>query len=282
MIAGEGAWWRDAVFYQVYVRSFADADGDGIGDLAGLRARLPYLADLGVDALWLTPFYPSPMADGGYDVSRLPRRRPAVRHPRRPRRAGRGRAPARRAGDRRPGAQPHLRSAPVVPGRRWPPAREARRGSATSSGTGAGRRREPPNNWQSQFRRPAPGPGSPDGQWYLHLFAPEQPDLNWRNPEVRRRVRLTCASGSTAASTGSASTSRTAWSRHERLPDNPGRSDQSAVRPRRGCRSWDQDRGARDLPALARVLDSYAGERIAVGEVWVRQRRGPGALRPAR
>jgi alpha-glucosidase len=64
-----GAWWEDAVVYQVYPRSFADADGDGVGDLPGLRSRLRYLADLGVDAVWLTPFYPSPLADGGYDVS---------------------------------------------------------------------------------------------------------------------------------------------------------------------------------------------------------------------
>src|SRR3954471_21914117 len=62
-------WWRSAVFYQVYIRSFADGNGDGVGDLAGLRSRLPYLADLGVDALWITPFYPSPMVDHGYDVA---------------------------------------------------------------------------------------------------------------------------------------------------------------------------------------------------------------------
>src|SRR5690606_31368998 len=62
-------WWRDAVVYEIYVRSFADASGDGVGDLPGVRSRLPYLARLGVDAIWLTPFYPSPMADGGYDVA---------------------------------------------------------------------------------------------------------------------------------------------------------------------------------------------------------------------
>ena len=62
-------WWRDAVIYQVYIRSFADSDGDGVGDMPGIRSRLGYLSELGVDALWITPFYPSPMADGGYDVS---------------------------------------------------------------------------------------------------------------------------------------------------------------------------------------------------------------------
>src|SRR6202034_679897 len=70
LLSGNGpAWWQDAVVYEVYPRSFADADGNGVGDLPGLRSRLPYLADLGVDAIWLTPFYPSPLADGGYDVS---------------------------------------------------------------------------------------------------------------------------------------------------------------------------------------------------------------------
>src|SRR5690349_17518741 len=64
-----GPWWRHAAIYQVYVRSFADSNGDGIGDLPGIRSRLPYLRDLGVDAIWITPFYASPMADGGYDVA---------------------------------------------------------------------------------------------------------------------------------------------------------------------------------------------------------------------
>src|SRR3954466_2761690 len=70
--SADAPWWRSAVIYQIYPRSFADSDGDGIGDLPGVRSRLPYLKDLGVDAVWLTPFYTSPMADGGYDLADHP------------------------------------------------------------------------------------------------------------------------------------------------------------------------------------------------------------------
>ena len=110
-------WWRDAVIYQIYVRSFADGDGDGIGDLPGIRSRLPYVRDLGVDAIWLNPFYPSPQVDAGYDVADYRDVDPlfgtladfdglltdahAARHP----------------GDRRPGAQPHIGPTRLVPGR---------------------------------------------------------------------------------------------------------------------------------------------------------------------
>ena len=81
-------WWATAVFYQIYPRSFADGNGDGTGDLIGLRSRLDYLQTLGIDAIWISPFYRSPMADGGYDVSDPTRRRPDVRHAGRLRRGG--------------------------------------------------------------------------------------------------------------------------------------------------------------------------------------------------
>ncbi|GAA3162602.1 hypothetical protein GCM10020001_103960 [Nonomuraea salmonea] len=116
-------WWRGAVIYQIYIRSFADGDGDGIGDIAGIRSRLGYLAGLGVDAIWITPWYASPNNDGGYDVSDYRAIAPRVRRRRPGRAAHRGGAPARPAGDPRHRAQPHLHRAPLVPGRARRPAR---------------------------------------------------------------------------------------------------------------------------------------------------------------
>ena len=113
-MAGSDGWWRRAVVYQVYIRSFADGDGDGIGDIAGIRSRLPYLRELGVDALWITPWNPSPMADGGYDVADYTRRGPDVRVGRRGRHADPRRARPRAAGVAGPGPEPHLERPSVV------------------------------------------------------------------------------------------------------------------------------------------------------------------------
>ncbi|GAA3755283.1 alpha-glucosidase [Spinactinospora alkalitolerans] len=182
-------WWRDAVIYQVYVRSFADSNGDGEGDLPGIRQRLPKLAALGVDAVWLTPFYVSPLADGGYDVADY------------------------RDVDPRFGTLADfdelLESAhdlglrviiDIVPNHTSSAHRWFR--EAVEAGPGSPERRryvfrpgkgpdgdEPPNNWKSIFggaawtrlKRPD---GTPE-EWYLHLFDAEQPDLDWTSPEVR-------------------------------------------------------------------------------------------------
>ncbi|WP_020521786.1 glycoside hydrolase family 13 protein [Catelliglobosispora koreensis] len=168
-------WWRSAVIYQVYPRSFADGNGDGVGDLAGVRNRLPYLKKLGVDALWFTPWYASPLADGGYDVSDYRAIDPLF-------------------GDleeaERLIAEAHALGigiiVDIVPNHIsdqhvW--FQEALQGK--------GRDRfwfvdEPVNRWISEF---GGQPGNvwtqvPDGQWYLHLFDPAQPDLNWTHPEV--------------------------------------------------------------------------------------------------
>ena len=177
-------WWRHAVVYQIYPRSFADANGDGIGDLKGITSRVPYLASLGIDAVWLSPFYPSALADGGYDVDDY------------------------RAVDPRLGTLADfdeminaLQAAglklivDIVPNHtsnrhEWfTQALAAAPGSADRSryvfrdGKGVGGS-QPPSDWPSYFGGSA-WERVPDGQWYLHLFAKEQPDLNWDNPEVR-------------------------------------------------------------------------------------------------
>jgi alpha-glucosidase len=173
-------WWRGAAIYQVYLRSFADGNGDGIGDLAGLRERLPYLAELGVDAIWLNPWYPSPMADGGYDVADYRAIDPAF-----------GTLEEAEAYIAEAHALNIRTIIDIVPNH----------GSdqqdwfvqALRAGPGSpererflfrpGRGESPPNDWQSIFNGPA-WTQVEDGEWYLHLFAPEQPDFNWRNPEV--------------------------------------------------------------------------------------------------
>jgi len=181
-------WWQDAIVYEVYPRSFADSDGDGIGDLAGVRSRLPYLSELGVDAIWMTPFYPSPLADGGYDVSDY-----RDVDPRLGTLAGFDELVADAAGygirvivDLVPNhcsaEHPYFRAAlAAAPGS---PEREMFIFHDGRGRDGA----EPPNNWQSVFHGAAwtrvTEPGGRPGQWYLHLFDRGQPDWNWRNPAV--------------------------------------------------------------------------------------------------
>ena len=176
-------WWRHAVTYQVYVRSFADSDGDGVGDLPGITARLPYLRDLGVDALWITPFYPSPQHDHGYDVADYRDVDPLF-----------GDLPAADALLDRAHELGLKVIVDLVPNHtseehEWfPAALAAAPGSPERerylfrAGRGADGEL-PPNNWLSVFGGPA-WTRVPDGEWYLHLFDSTQPDLNWRNPEV--------------------------------------------------------------------------------------------------
>jgi alpha-glucosidase len=185
---GGHVWWEDAVVYEVYPRSFADADGDGVGDLRGLRSRLGYLADLGVDAIWLTPFYPSPLADGGYDVSDYC----AVDHLLGTMAdfdalvSGAAAHQIRVIIDLVPNhcssAHPLFRAALAAA-----PGSDERARFIFRDGRGPGGG-QPPNNWPSQFGGPAwtrvtEANGHP-GQWYLHLYDASQPDWNWHNPDV--------------------------------------------------------------------------------------------------
>ncbi len=182
-------WWRDAVIYQVYIRSFADGTGDGVGDIAGIRSRLPYLRDLGADALWITPWYPSPMNDGGYDVADFRDIAPEF-----------GTLAGADVLIRDAHAQGLRVILDIVPNHtshrhRWfAAALAAGRGSVERAryifrnGRGPGGDL-PPNDWRSVFGGPAwsrvtERDGSP-GEWFLHLFDTTQPDLDWSNPEVR-------------------------------------------------------------------------------------------------
>ncbi len=188
-VQGATPWWRSAVIYEVYIRSFADGDGDGVGDIAGLRLRLSHIAELGIDALWITPWYPSPMKDGGYDVAdyraidprfgTLSEARQLI-------------AEAHELGlrvllDLVPNhvsdQHPWFREALAADPGSSPRARFIFRDGRGPAGD------EPPNDWTSNFggsawTRVTEADGRP-GQWYLHLFTPAQPDLDWTNPEVR-------------------------------------------------------------------------------------------------
>lgn len=177
-------WWRHAVVYQVYLRSFADANGDGTGDIAGLRSRLPYLASLGVDAIWVNPWYESPMKDGGYDVADYRRINPMF-----------GTLDDARLLIAEARNMDIRLLADLVPNHTSSEHEWFRAALAAGPGSpereryhflaGRGERGElPPNDWESVFGGPA-WSRLPDGEWYLHLFDPSQPDLNWSHEEVR-------------------------------------------------------------------------------------------------
>src|SRR5262245_10267421 len=172
------AWWRNAVIYQIYIRSFADGNGDGVGDIAGIRSRLPYLAGLGVDAIWVTPWYPSPMADGGYDVADYRDIRPMF---------GTLAQAERLIGEAHEhGLKVLIDLVPNHTSEAHPGFRAAlghEPGARERYVFRAGRDGNPPNDWRSVFGGSAWA--KVDDEWYLHLFAPEQPDLNWEHPEVR-------------------------------------------------------------------------------------------------
>ena len=189
-LPADADWWREAVIYQIYIRSFADGTGDGVGDLAGIRSRLPYLADLGVDGVWITPFYPSPMADHGYDVADPRDVEPVF-----------GDLAAFDALLADAHALGLRVTVDLVPNHtsdqhEWfraalaaPPGSAERARYLFRDGRGPDGD-EPPNNWPSVFGGPA-WTRVPDGQWYLHLFAPEQPDLDFTNPEVLADLETT-------------------------------------------------------------------------------------------
>jgi len=265
-----GPWWRHAVIYQVYIRSFADGDGDGLGDIAGLRAKLPYLADLGVDAIWVNPWYPSPMADAGYDVSDY--------RDVEPRFGTMADAEAliqeahavglrvlldivpNHTSDQHPWFQAALAAAPGSQER----ARYLFRPGGGDQGD------QPPNNWDSMFGGPAwsrvkEADGQP-GEWYLHLFAPEQPDVNWGHPDVRADFEETLRFWFDRGIDGFRIDVANSLVKAAGLPD-------LAVPPvppgAAGHPHWDRDEVHDIFRAWRAVADAYPEPRVFVAEAWV-------------
>ena len=263
------AWWRDAVIYQVYVRSFADGNGDGVGDLPGVRSRLPYLRELGVDAVWLTPFYASPMADGGYDVADY------------------------RDVDPLFGSLADAESliseahdlglkliVDIVPNHssylhQWFQAALAAGPRSTEreryifrAGRGADGS-EPPNDWESMFGGPA-WQRVPDGEWYLHLFAPEQPDFNWEHPEVVEDFDATLRFWLDRGVDGFRIDVANSLKKDPRLPDLASL-DPDLLEGGDGPNHpfWDRDEVHQVFRGWRRVVDGYDGDRAFVAEAWV-------------
>ena len=253
-------WWHDAVVYQVYPRSFADANGDGTGDLPGVRARLPYLAELGVDALWLSPFYPSPLRDGGYDVADYVDVDPrfgtladfdalladAATHG------------IRVIVDIVPN---HCSSEHVVfqEALATPPGSPERDRFIFRDGRGD----LPPNNWESMFGGPA-WTRVPDGQWYLHLFDSSQPDWNWRNPWVPAMFLDVLRFWLDRGVAGFRIDVAHGLFKDAGLPDieDPTPSNRPSV-------YYHQPDLAQHYRSWRALLDTYPGDRTAVGEIWV-------------
>ncbi|MEU6596096.1 glycoside hydrolase family 13 protein [Streptomyces flaveolus] len=272
-------WWRQAVIYQVYPRSFADADGDGLGDLRGVTRRLGHLAGLGVDALWLSPFYPSELADGGYDVidprgvderlGTLDDFDALV-------------AEAHRLGlkvvvDVVPNHTSHLHPW-FQEALRAGPGSAARERYVFRPGRGA-HGELPPSDWQSVFGGSA-WRRVPDGEWYLHLFAPEQPDLNWDDEEVRADFRTTLRFWSDRGVDGFRVDVAHGLAKDltESLRDigDIGATGEQALPlvPPGSHPYWDRDEVHEIYRDWRKIFDAYSPPRTAVAEAWV-----PGARR---
>jgi len=265
-------WWRDAVIYQIYVRSFADTDGDGLGDLNGVRSRLSYIRDLGVDAIWLNPFYVSPQADAGYDVADYRDVDPlfgtladcdaliAEAHD----------LGIRIIVDLVPNhtSSEHvwfraaLAAAPGSPERARYLFRDGR-------GPGGD---EPPNDWQSNFGGRAwtrvSAPDGTPGQWYLHLFAPEQPDLDWTNEDVRAEFDDILRFWLDRGVDGFRIDVAHGLAKDPGMPDLAGRYPEHGP-AQAGHPYWDQDEVHDVYRRWRQVMNAYPGDRTFVAEAWV-------------
>jgi alpha-glucosidase len=252
-------WWRSAVVYQIYPRSFADTDGDGVGDLEGIRRHLDHLEWLGVDAVWLSPVYRSPMADFGYDVADHTDVDPVF---------------GTLDDLDRLVAEAHARGIRVlldwVPnhtsdGHPWfVESRSSRQASKRDwyVWRDGGPDGEPPNNWRAAFGGRAWTWDEASGQWYLHLFLPQQPDLNWANPEVVEAMHRVLRFWLDRGIDGFRADVVHLIGKDPALPDQP---EHLAERDLVGLHDHPSTHDL--LRGVRAVLDSYPGERAMVGEV---------------
>lgn len=258
-------WWRDGIIYQIYPRSFADSNGDGIGDLNGITARLDYLEWLGVDAIWLSPVYPSPDVDFGYDVSDYCDIDPKF-----------GTladfdhllSEAHRRGirvvmdlvlnhtsDQHPWFQAS-RASRDNPYRDWYLWRDPAPGGG------------PPNNWQSVFGGKGWEFDPTTGQYYFHMFYKQQPDLNWRNSEVRKAILDVFRFWLDRGVDGFRLDVFNVYFKHPDLPNNPPALGVRGFDRQRHCYDCDQPEMIPLLNEIRALLDSYP-ERYVVGETFL-------------
>lgn len=264
------AWWRKAVIYEVYIRSYADGNGDGIGDIPGIRSRLPYLRDLGVDAIWVTPWYPSPQVDGGYDVSDFRDIDPLL---------GSIDDAENLIGDVH---ELGLRIiADIVPNHtsdrhRWFQ-------SALAAGSGGPERDRyvfrrgrgangdlPPNDWRSRLGGPAwtrvAEPDGTPGEWYLHLFTAGQPCLNWDNMNVRSEFLSILRFWFDRGIDGFRVDGATRLGKNLEMPEESPNPEGYGPGEHP---FFDRDEVHEIFRDWRRVADEYSGERTFVAEAWL-------------
>ncbi len=273
MVTGDPLWWQSGIIYQIYPRSFKDANGDGIGDLVGVIEKLDYLEWLGVQAAWLSPIYPSPMADFGYDVADYIDIDPVF---------------GDLAAFDRLVAEAHARNLKVIldfvpnhtsdehewfqlsrasrtnPYRDWYIWRDPQPNGG------------PPNNWLAHFGGSAWQFDEATGQYYLHLFHTKQPDLNWRNPEVRRAMYDVMRFWFERGVDGFRIDVITLLIKDEQLRDNPTnpdwKPDDAWYKQHLSVYSGDQDEVHEIVQEMRQVADEYH-ERVLIGETYLPYQR---------